>query len=137
MEGAEVYMSPQRFLAAAAPILAPVSAALAAAYLTVQPAYAGHRAGLGGPPVTRGLTLADVEGAWVHGLLLAIVLLALAPLLFRRARTIARPVQVGSAILLAVFVILAGFSIGFYFAPAAAFALMGLMDPTDPDPAAA
>jgi hypothetical protein len=66
----------------------------------------------------RRATLREVNGPAVYGLLAAPVGLAAIPLVLRRYRVWRRAVQ-ATAVLLIAFVLLTGFSVGFFYAPSA------------------
>ncbi len=119
-----------------APALALV-AALAAVFLPVQHTVVSQSGP--GPLHTMELevdyrSLLQTEGALILVAAGLPVLVALLPLAFAATRH-ARRVEVGSAVLLTVFVVLAGFSIGFFYLPAALAAILIARRSSAPRPA--
>ena len=126
-----------------AEVLAAVSAVAAASFLAIGPVYRTTRVTSSGSRIAEASTsLAAQNGPWVYGLLTIVVLIAAAPLLARvlisrRLPGLAHTVRTAAVVILGAFVVIAGFSIGLFFAPAAFFGLVSLSPTGEPDGAAA
>ena len=133
----------ERRLPVVSEALMAASALAAAAYLALMPVYSVTRVTREGARIGEpGLTLAAQNGAWVYGLLTVVVLVSAVPLVARhflsaRSPRLAHAVRKSAVVLLGAFVVIAGFSIGFFFAPAAIFGMVSLSPAGAPESAAA
>lgn len=109
-------------------VLARVAAAVAALVVLVVPMYSSVTQYPDGRVETSAKAFVDVNGTWAIAVVLIPVVLAGVPLLLRgRAK---RPGAIVAAALLCLFVIIAGFTVGLFFLPAAVCAVIALLLPS-------